>query len=536
MTDRKATPRVLVAEPISEAGVAVLEEGGVEVDVRTDLDQAALTKTIEDYDGLIVRSATKVDGKVIEAGDRLKVIGRAGVGVDNVDVDAATRRGIVVVNAPQGNIISNAEHTIALLLALVRKIPQAHASLTAGQWEKERFIGTELHSKTLGIIGLGNVGTLVAQRASAFSMKVIACDPYKTEQWAARIGVELVPLDELLAKADVITLHVHKTPDTLHMIGEAELEKSKDGVLIVNTSRGGLIDEEALARAIKTGKVAGAAFDVFETEPASHSPLFGLDEVVVTPHVGGSTIEAQDKAGTSIAEQVLLALRGEFVPNAVNMQAGRELPELVRPFVGLSSMLGRLASALSGEAVGELEISYYGKISEEDTRVLTLSALRGFLQPAMHQPVTYVNAPVLAEERGIAYAERKSTTTADYLNLVRVTTRRDGRTVTVAGTLAGRGNEARLVEIDGRGLEIAFSSYMAFFRYEDRPGVVHKMSGPLAEAGISIKNMVVAEPSQAGEDAVLVLTVDSPIPSEVFGEMMRAAGIPSGRFVSLEGE
>lgn len=530
MTDRA---RVLVAETISEGGVALLADAGVDVDVRTDLDQTALVGAIGAYDGLIVRSATKVDKAVVEAGDRLKVIGRAGVGVDNVDVDAATRRGIMVVNAPQGNIISNAEHTIALLLSLVRKIPQAHAMLTQGRWEKERFMGTELHSKTLGIIGLGNVGTLVAQRASAFGMKVIAADPFKTDQWATRIGVELVPLEDLLARADVISLHVHKTSDTLHMIGEAELERCKDGVLVVNTSRGGLIDEDALARAIKAGKVAGAAFDVFETEPATQSPLFGLDEVVVTPHVGGSTVEAQDKAGTSVAEQVLLALRGEFVPNAVNMQAGRELPEFVRHFLGLATKLGRLCSALSGEAVGELEVSYQGKVAEEDTRVITLSALRGFLQPAVHQPVTYVNAPVLADERGVAYAERKSTTTADYLNLVRVTARRDGRKVTVAGTLAGRANEPRLVEIDGRGLEIAFAEHMAFFRYEDKPGVVHKMSGPLAEAGISIKNMVVAEPTEAGEDAVLVLTVDRPIPSEVFADMMRAAGIPSGRFVTL---
>lgn len=526
-------PRVLVAEPISEGGIAALAEAGVDVEVRTDLDHDALVKSVGGYDGLIVRSATKVTKDVIDAADRLKVIGRAGVGVDNVDVDAATRRGIMVVNAPQGNIISNAEHTIALLLALVRKIPLAHATLTQGRWEKERFMGTELHSKTLGIIGLGNVGTLVAQRASAFGMKVIAADPFKTDQWAARIGVELVPLDELLQRADVISLHVHKTSDTLHMIGEGELERCKDGVMIVNTSRGGLIDEDALARGIKAGKVAGAAFDVFETEPATQSPLFGLDEVVVTPHVGGSTVEAQDKAGTSVAEQVLLALRGEFVPNAVNMQAGRELPEFVRPFLGLATKLGRLCSALAGEAVGELEVSYLGKVAEEDTRVLTLSALRGFLQPAVHQPVTFVNAPVLADDRGIAYAERKSTTTADYLNLVRVTARRDGRTVTVAGTLAGRANEPRLIEIDGRGLEIAFSEHMAFFRYDDKPGVVHKMSGPLAEAGISIKNMVVAEPTETGEDAVLVLTVDRPISAEVFTEMMQAADIPSGRFVTL---
>jgi D-3-phosphoglycerate dehydrogenase len=526
--------RVLVTEAIAGAGVALLEEGGLDVDVRTDLDHDELVQVVGQYDGLIVRSATKVRSDVIDAAGRLKVVGRAGVGVDNVDVDAATRRGILVVNAPQGNIISNAEHTMALLLALVRNIPQAHASLIAGQWDREKFMGAELHSKVLGIIGLGNVGTLVAQRGNAFGMKLLASDPYKTEQWAARIGVELVGLDELLARADVITLHVHKTADTRGMIGEAELEKCKTGVLIVNTSRGGLIDEEALVRAIKSGKVAGAAFDVFETEPASDSPLFGLAQVVVTPHLGGSTVEAQDKAGTSIAEQVLLALRGEFVPNAVNLQAGRELSDFVRPFVDLARKLGRLAAALTGEAVGELEVEYLGQIGEEDTRVLTLSALRGFLQPAVHEPVTYVNAPVLASDRGINYGERKSKATADYLNLVRVTTRRDGRTVTVAGTLAGRRNEPRLVEIDDVGIEVSLTPYMAFFRYQDRPGVVHKLTGVLAAHDINIAFMQVGRRGE-GEEAIMALAVDSPIPADVFREAMAAADIASGRFVALEG-
>ncbi len=527
--------RVLVADPISDAGVAALSEGGIDVDVRPDLDQDALTAIIGGYDGLIVRSATKVVPAVIEAADRLKVIGRAGVGVDNVDVDAATRRGILVVNAPQGNIISNAEHTIALLLALARKIPSAHAALNAGNWDRQRFMGTELHSKTLGIIGLGNVGMLVAQRANAFGMKLIASDPNRTDQWAARIGVELVTLDQLLERADVITLHVHKTSDTMHMIGEAELERCKAGVLIVNTSRGGLIEEDALARAIKAGKVAGAAFDVFETEPATHSPLFGLEEVVVTPHLGGSTVEAQDKAGTSIAEQVLLALRGEFVPNAVNLQAGRELPEFVRPFVGLANKLGRLAAALTGEAVGELEVEYLGQIAEEDTRVLTLSALRGFLQPALHEPVTYVNAPILASDRGLDYGERRSKATADYLNLVRVTARRDGRTVTVAGTLAGRRNEPRLVEIDDTAIEVSLTPYMAFFRYQDRPGIVHRLTGVLAAHEINIAFMQVGRRGE-GEEAIMAVAVDSPIPPDVFREAMDAASIASGRFVSLEGK
>jgi D-3-phosphoglycerate dehydrogenase len=320
------------------------------------------------------------------------------------------------------------------------------------------------------------------------------------------------------------------------MIAEPEFNRCKPGVFIVNASRGGLIDEEALAIAIKAGKIGGAALDVFETEPTTQSPLFGLDNVVVTPHLAGSTAEAQDKAGVIAAEQVLLALRGEFVPNAVNLEAGGELPEFVRPFLTLATKLGRLASALAGESVGQLQVSYHGPIAEEDTRVVTLSALRGFLQPGVHEPVTYVNAPILASDRGIDYSETRSSTSAGYTNLVRVTALREDREVTVAGTLAGRSNEPRVVEIDGRALEIAFSDSMAFFRYEDKPGVVHNMSGPLADAGISIKNMYVGEPPAPGEDAILVLSVDAPIPPEVFDEMMRVASIASGRFVSLDGD
>lgn len=530
------TQRVLVTETIADAGIALLRDAGVDVDVHTDLSAADLLKEIGSYHGLLVRSATKVTKELIDAGTTLQVVGRAGIGVDNVDVEAATRRGIVVANAPQGNILSTAEHTIGLVLALARKIPQAHGSLTSGTWEKKAFIGTELHDKVLGIVGLGRVGTLVAQRMHAFGMKIIARDPYISPQRASRLGIDLVDLDELFARSDVITLHAVKTPETYHMIAEPELARCKPGVLIVNASRGGLIDEEALAIAIKSGKVGGAALDVFESEPMTSSPLFDLEGVVVTPHLAGSTAEAQDKAGVIAAEQVLLALRGDFVPNAVNLEAGGELPDFVRPFLSLATNLGRLVGALAGEGVGEVEAAYQGQIGEEDTRVLTLSALRGFLQPNVHEPVTYVNAPILAADRGINYGERTSTVSEDYVNVVRVTARRERGDVTVAGILAGKTNEPRLVEIDGRTLEIAFSRYMTFFRYEDRPGVVHKMSGPLAEAGISIKNMFIGEPPSAGEDAILVFSVDAPIPQDVFDEMMRTAGIASGRFVSLDGD
>ena len=527
-------PRVLVTESLADAAIAALDDGGADPDVRTDLDRDALLKAIGDYDAVIVRSATKIDADVIAAGSRLKVIGRAGVGVDNVDVGAATRRGIVVVNAPQGNIISNAEHTIGLLLALVRRIPQAHATLVGGRWDRSAFMGMELHDKTLGLLGLGRVGTLVAQKCHAFGMHVIARDPYLPPDRFARLGVEQVELDELLARSDVISVHVQRTPETTGMIGEAELERCKDGVFFVNTARGGIIDEDALARAIKAGKVGGAALDAFENEPVTSSPLFELDRVVVTPHLGGSTQEAQDKAGAMVAEQVLLALRGEFTPHAVNVDAGRELPEHLRGYLALARKLGRLASALAGEQTREIEVSYHGEVAEEDTRVLTLSALRGFLGPQVHEPVTFVNAPLIARDRGLDWGERRSASAEDFTDLIRVVAKRDGTDVSVAGTLTGRNDEERLVEIDGRSLEIALTPFMAFFRYEDRPGVVHKMSGPLAEHGINIEYMAIDKSHASDEPAIMALAVGSEIPADVFDEMKAAAGIASGRFVALD--
>ena len=526
--------RVLVPESIAAGGIALLRDAGIEVDERA-VDAEQLLGIIGDYDGLIVRSQTKVTRDVIEAGERLKVVGRAGIGVDNVDVDAATRKGIVVVNTPQGNITSTAEHTVAMMLACVRQIPQAHASLIAGRWEKKRFEGHEVNGKTLGIVGLGRIGALVAQRCHAFGMNVIARDPYIAPQRAQRMGIELVELDELLERSDIITLHVVKTPETVHMIGETELDRCKKGAVIVNVSRGGVVDEDALARAIKAGTVGGAALDVFEEEPITSSPLFELDSVVVTPHIAAQTSEAQDKAGVIAAEQVLLALRGDFVPNAVNLEAGAELPDFVRPFLDLGRKLGRLAASLAGDGVGSLEVGYQGQIAEEDTRVVTLSTLRGFLQAGVHEPVTYINAPVLATERGIEYSEKKTSESADYTNLVRVTTQRNDRTVSVAGTLTGRSNDARLVEIDGVPVEVSLTPYMAFFRYEDRPGIVHKLSGILADNDINIAFMQVGR-KDAGGEAIMALAVDSPISSAALQDMIKAADITSGRFVSLDGE
>lgn len=529
-----AEPRVLVSDAIADAGVRALSDGGAEVDVRTDLDHATLVEVIGDYDAVIIRSATKIDAEVIDAAHRLKVIGRAGTGVDNVDLDAATRRGIVVANAPQSNRISTVEHTVALLLSLARRIPQAHASLISGKWDRKRFMGTELHDKVFGVVGLGRIGTLVAQRCHAFGMRLIAADPNVSPERAAQLGIELVSLEELLERADAITIHVPKTADNVSLIGKEELERCKEGVLLVNASRGGIVDEDALAEAIRSGKVGGAALDVFENEPLESSPLFELDRVVLTPHLAGSTVEAQGKTGTTIAAQVLLGLRGELVPNAVNLQAGAEIPERMRGYVPLANKLGRLAYALATSAAVELEVGYEGEVGEEDTRVLTLSALRGFLQEQVHEPVTYVNAPIVAKDRGLAYAERRSSQAEEYVNLLRVRARWKDGEVSVAGTLGSRAGEPRLVGIDDVTVEIPLTNYMVFFRYEDRPGIAVSILGPLASHGINIGQMQIGRRGP-GEEAILALDVDSPITSEVFDEMLGASGISWGRYVTLEG-
>jgi D-3-phosphoglycerate dehydrogenase len=521
--------RILVAEPIADPGVERLRAEAT-VDVATDLPRERLLEVIGDYDALIVRSQTRVDAELIERARNLKVIGRAGIGLDNVDLAAATRHGIVVVNAPQSNVLSAAEHTLALLLAQVRNIPRADASLRAGRWERERFQGVELHGKTLAILGLGRIGTLVAQRALAFGMRVIAYDPYVSRQRAAQLGVELVPtLADALRAADVVTIHLPKTPETTGLIGERELGLMRPGARLVNTSRGGIVDEDALAAAIKGGRLAGAALDVFAREPPGHSPLFELEEVVVTPHLGASTEEAQSKAGTAIAEQVLMALRGELAPYAVNVEAGRELSDVVRPFVPLAEKLGRIFTALAGGHVQHVRFSYQGQIAEHDTRVLTLAALKGMFSAVVHEPVTFVNAPLLAAERGIAYSEEKSTISRDYLNLVEVAAEDGAR---VAGTLVGKRNEERLVRVFDFEVDFPPGPAMAFLRYDDRPGVIGKIGTILGDAGINIADMRVGRQERGGE-ALMCLTVDQPIPPELLRELAARSEAKDARFITL---
>lgn len=524
--------RVLVTEALSERGLDLLRKE-FQVDVRLELASGGLAEAIGPYDALVVRSQTGVTAEVIEAARNLKVVARAGIGLDNVDVEAATRRGVMVVNAPQSNIISAAEHTFALLLAQARNIPEASASLKQGTWERSKYQGVELAGKTLAIVGLGRVGSMVAQRAAAFGMRVIAFDPYVPRERAKEMGVELMPtLEAALVQADFASLHLPRTPDTEGMIGERELALMKEGSRLVNTARGGIVDEEALAKALKDGHLAGAALDVFDEEPTTESPLFELDDVVVTPHLGASTVEAQDKAGASIAEMVRLALRGEFVPHAVNVPAGAEVSESLRPFMPLAERLGALLTGLADGAVRAIECRYLGRIAEADTRVLTLAVVKGCLSGVVHEPLSFVNAPVIARERGLAVSEMRSTVSRDYVNLIAIRGDTDEGEVSVAGTLVGKLDAERVTRVFDFDLEMPPARYMLFFTYEDRPGVIGKAGTILGEHEINIATMEVGRQS-AGGQALMGLTVDSPIPPDVVEEIARSIGAERTRFIVL---
>jgi D-3-phosphoglycerate dehydrogenase / 2-oxoglutarate reductase len=531
--------RVLIAEPLADAGIELLR-AHFEVDAHDALDRTELLARVADADALVVRSATQVDAEVLAAGRNLKVVGRAGIGLDNVDVNAATRLGVMVVNAPQSNVISAAEHTVALILAQARNIPQADAALREGRWERSRFQGAELYGKTLGIVGLGRVGALVAQRLNAFGMRVIAYDPYVSRDRAAQMGVELASLVEVLTRADVVTVHLPKTPETTGLIGERELAAMRPGARLVNTARGGLVDETALAKAVESGHLGGAALDVFSEEPTTQSPLFQLDRVVVTPHLGASTAEAQDKAGVAIAEQLILALTGQFVPNAVNVDAG-PVPDALRPFLPLAEKLGRLYTALAGGGPsgranlvmgGRLGLEYVGALAEHDTRVLTLAALKGMLAPVVHEPVTYVNAPLLAAERGLELVETKTRHSRDWVNLMSLSGEGGRGPVGVAGTTMGPRDAERLVAVNGIEIDMSPSAHMAFLFYEDRPGVIGKVGTILGRAGINIASMQVGRRKQGGE-ALMALTVDAGVPASVLDQVMAEIGAHDGTFIHL---
>jgi D-3-phosphoglycerate dehydrogenase len=518
--------RILVTEKIAEGGLDRLRAAGHDVDVVPGPSPDELLERVRGAHALIVRSATQVTAEVLEAGDDLVVVGRAGIGLDNVDVPTATARGVMVVNAPQSNTLSAAEHTMALLLAQARNIPQAHAALVAGRWERSQWTGVELSDKTLGIVGLGRIGKLVAQRALAFGMRLVAYDPFVAAERARQMSIELVELDELLAVSDFVTLHVAKTPETVGLIDAARLAAAKPGIRIINVARGGIVDERALADAIRSGHVAGAALDVFDAEPTTESPLFGLPTVVVTPHLGASTREAQDKAGDTIAEQVGLALAGEFVPFAVNVSAA-EASETVRPFLAMAERLGQLFASLAMGAQA-LEIEYQGQIAGYDTRILTLSLLKGFFGQISDEPVSYVNAPQIAAEQGIEVKETATTTAHDFVNLITVR----GGDHNLSGTLVGLRGEPRLVAVDDHGVDLPPARHMLVVRNDDRPGMIGVVGSVIGRAGVNIADMDVGQ-SPTGESALMVLATSEPVPDAVQQELRDAAGIASVDAIDL---
>jgi D-3-phosphoglycerate dehydrogenase len=511
--------RVLVTEKLAQRGLDLLTEAGYEVDEQLGLSPEELVSAIVGADALIIRSATTVTAEVLAAGTDLIVVGRAGIGLDNVDVTAATDRGVMVVNAPQSNILSAAEQAMALLLAQARNIPQAHSALVAGKWERSKWTGVELYGKTLGVVGLGRVGALVAQRAMAFGMHLVAYDPYVSADRAKHMGVELMGIDELVAEADFVTIHLPKTPDTIGLFGRDLLAKAKPGLRIINTARGGIVDEDALADAIKDGQIQGAGLDVFAKEPTTESPLFELPSVIVAPHLGASTAEAQDKAGVTIAEQVILALNGDFVPFAVNVSA-TDVSETVRPFMSLAEQLGRIFSCLNDGLPDTLDIEYQGGLAGAGTGILTLSILKGIFAAGTEEPVSYVNAPQLAAERGLVIRETSTVTAQDYVNLI--TLRSTDHSV--AGTLTGARNEPRLVMVDDHTVEVPPAPNMLVVRNDDRAGMIGVVGTIIGEADVSISSMAVG-PSATGHTALMVLTTDRLAPDDVLSRLRAAPGI-----------
>jgi D-3-phosphoglycerate dehydrogenase len=517
-------PKVLISDKLSPASVEIFRRRGIEVDFKPGLSPAELRAIIGAYDGLAVRSATKVTRELMEAAPNLKVVGRAGIGVDNVDVTSATARGVVVMNTPYGNAITTAEHAIAMMFALARQLPEASASTKAGKWEKNRFMGVELFGKTLGLIGCGNIGSIVANRAIGLHMKVVAFDPFLSEKRALELGVEKVELNELLERAEFVTLHTPLTDQTRNILSRANLAKLKKGVRIINCARGGLVDEAALYDALKSGHVAGAALDVFVTEPATDSPLFGLENVVCTPHLGAATAEAQENVALQVADQMADYLLTGAVSNAINMPSvtAEEAPRL-KPYMELARLLGGMAGQLTAAqsgashgAIKAIRVEYEGHVAELNRRPLTAAALAGVLTPLMGA-VNMVNAPVVAKERGIEVAETVHERRGDYATLLRVTVVTERHERSVAGTLVGEA-KPRLVEIKGIAVEADFAPHMLYVTNQDKPGFIGRFGMALANAGINIATFHLGRATQGG-DAICLVSLDGPMPEPVLAEV-----------------
>ena len=534
--------RVLIAENIGTSGIALLGDH-FDVDLGTDWSRDQLGERIGDYEGLLIRSATKLDAALIDRAAQLRAVGRAGVGVDNVDVAAATKRGIVVANAPESNVITAAEHTMALLLALARNIPQAHASLTAGKWERAKFSGVELYEKTLGILGFGRIGQLVAQRARGFGLRVVAYDPYVAADRYRELGVEKAESpDDIYAVADFLTVHLPKTPDTEGWLNAEVFAKCRDGVRVLNVARGPLLVDEDLQAALDSGKVGGAALDVFRSEPVTEHPLFGYPNVIVTPHLGASTAEATDRAGFQAAEQVIAALTGGVVTSAVNVPSiPAEDFEVMGPFLPLCRSLGKIGVALAlaeGSSIDRVGIDFFGRLAERDTRLLAIEVLLGALGGHTEEEVNAVNAPAIAEERGIRIVEAKHSAARDYTDLVRVEVTAGESAVRVAGTLIGRQDRPHLLEAWGQRFDVQLEEHVTLFRYRDLPGMLGRAGTAFGAAGVNIISAAVGrqpegEDGAAGQLAAMAITTSQSVPRDVVDEIASSDGFVSGQTVAL---
>lgn len=524
--------KVLIADKISQDGIKKLSDAQFDVDIKTGKTEGELISIIPEFDAVVVRSDTKITAKIIDAGIKLKIIARAGVGVDNIDVNNATKNGIIVVNSPEGNTIAAAEHTFAMMLSLARNIPQAAGVLKSGVWEKSKFLGTELYNKTLGIVGIGKIGSRVAQYALGLGMKVVCYDPFITEEYAKKLGVEQRTLVELLKISDFITIHIPKTKETSRMIDKEKISIMKNGVRIINCARGGIIDESALLEGLKSKKIAGAALDVFESEPAVGNSLIALDNVIATPHLGASTEEAQVNVAIDVVEQIIDVLNGEPAKSAVNIPAMRpDILAKVKPYLPLAEKLGSIASQLMSTAVSKVEISYSGDLALKDISPLSIAALKGILEIALPNSVNLVNAQMLAKERGIIVKEIMNKEKSDFANLISISLCSDKETKTAAGTLSTAFGE-RLVQIDRFNMDVVPIGYLLITSHIDTPGIIGKAGTLLGENNINIASMDVGRESIGG-GAVMVLNVDNPIPQDVLDQIKKIKGISDARLVKV---
>ncbi len=530
---KKEPFKILICDDLASEGLTLFNnEKNLNVFIKTKLPLEELKREIADCDACVVRSGTQLTKEVIEAAQKLKVIGRAGVGLDNVDVEAASKKGIVVINTPGGNTISAAEHTFCLLMALARNIPQADSSMKKGEWERKKFTGVELYDKVLGVLGLGRIGTEVAKRAQSFGMRVLAYDPYLRVERANQLGVELVTLDAILAQSDFMTLHMPLSTDNKYIIGESELGKVKKGVRIINCARGGLIDEAALAKAIQSGRVAGAALDVFESEPPKNSALLNLPSVIATPHLGASTEEAQIAVAVDVAQSIVDFLMGRGIRNAVNVPSlDPEVFKVLQPYISLAEKLGSLQTQLLEGHILQVDVSYHGEIVEYETTTMTVAIIKGLLTPILAENVNYVNASVLAKERGIKITESKSSGLTNFSNLIQVDVKTDKKVSRVAGTLFTR-EDPRIVAIDNFDVEAVPEGYMVLISNRDVPGIVGQIGTILGDNGINIAGMTLGRDKPGGQ-AISLVKIDSAIPDKLMQEIKKAKNILDAKLIKL---